>query len=433
MPEVSFIGLLLIAAIAFGAPLLLGLAPRLQLPAVVLEIVSGIIIGPSVLGWIELDLPIEILSVLGLAFLLFLAGLEVEPERFRGQFLRVSVIGLIISFSLALGIAYGLGAAGAIDDPLIVAIILLATSLGLVIPLLKDAGQASSSFGQLTIAGSSLADFAAVILLSLFFSREATGAVVKLLLLGGFLALLAAFALAIARAGRSRRISEELVRLQDTTSEIRVRGAIVLFLGVVALAERFGLEVILGAFLAGAVLKLLDRDVMMSHPFFHAKLEAIGFGFLVPVFFISSGVSFDLHSLLSSGSAIASVPLFLAALFVIRGAPALLYRPLIGTRRTLAATLLQATSLPFIVAASQIGMELRVLSPPRRVPVWWLRGCSRYWSSPSSRSPCCEGARPLPDQNGLLRRPRKRGKATTITPREDSRRFRRPTGSTTDP
>jgi Kef-type K+ transport system membrane component KefB len=363
MPDVSFEGLVVVAAVAFAAPFLLGLVPRLRLPSVVVEIVAGIVIGPSGLGWVEPDLPIEILSVLGLAFLLFLAGLEVDSQRFRGRFLTTSLLGLGLSFLLSLAVSFGLSAIGIIETPLIVAIILLATSLGLVIPLLKDAGEASSNFGQLTIAGSSMADFGAVILLSLFFSREATGTAVKLLLLGGFIVVLAAIGFAAAGVGRSRRVVLELERLQDTTAEIRVRGAVLLFLAVVALAERFGLEIILGAFLAGAVLRLVDRDVMMSHPHFHLKLEAIGFGFLVPVFFVSSGLTFDLDSLIGSGSAVARIPLFVAALLIIRGVPALLYKSVIGARRTVAAALLQATSLPFIVAASQIGIELGALSP----------------------------------------------------------------------
>jgi Kef-type K+ transport system membrane component KefB len=358
MPEVSFTGLMAVAVVAFLAPLLLGLAPKLRLPAVVLEIVAGIIVGPSVLGWVEPDLVVQVLSVIGLAFLLFLAGLEIELERFRGRFLRLSVLGLAISFGLGLAVAFGLDVVGLGQTPLFVAIILLATSLGLVVPVLKDAGETSSTFGQLTIAAASLSDFAAVILLSLFYSREAVGAGVKLVLLGGFVLLVAALGFAAARAGRSSRLSMSLLRLQDTTAEIRVRGAVLLLVAVVALAEVFGLEVILGAFIAGAVLKVVDRDVMMTHPHFRLKLEAIGFGFLIPVFFVTSGLNFDLDALTASSSAIARVPIFLVALLIVRGVPALLYRPIVGARQTLAAALLQATSLPFIVAATQIGVEL---------------------------------------------------------------------------
>jgi Kef-type K+ transport system membrane component KefB len=152
-----------------------------------------------------------------------------------------------------------------------------------------------------------------------------------------------------------------LVRLQDTTAQIRVRGAFLLLVGFVALAESLGLEVILGAFLAGAVLSLVDRDRAMTHPDFRQKLEAVGFGVFIPVFFVASGIGFDLDALFADASTVALVPLFLLALILVRGLPALLYRATLNTRETAVAALLQATSLPFIVAASAIGIELGLL------------------------------------------------------------------------
>jgi Kef-type K+ transport system membrane component KefB len=361
MPDVSFTGLLLVAAVAFGAPLLVGLVPRLRVPAVVLEIVAGIALGPAGLGLVDVDAGIEVLSLLGLAVLLFLAGLEIDPERLRGRFLRVSTAAFGVSFAVALAVGVALRAAGFVNSALFPAIVLCATSLGLVIPVLKDAGESRSELGQLTIAGSSIADFAAVILLSLFFSREATGTGAKLVLLGAFGLLAAAIAVTLARAGRSMRIADVLLKLQDTTAELRVRGAVALLVAFLALSQALGLEVILAAFVAGAVLKVVDRDAMRTHPNFHLKLEAIGYGFLVPVFFVSSGLRFDLQALVGSRAALARVPLFLLALLAVRGLPALLYRPIVGSRRTAAAALLQATSLPFIVAATQIGLELGVV------------------------------------------------------------------------
>ncbi|MEA2509915.1 MAG: hypothetical protein QOG21_1997 [Actinomycetota bacterium] len=357
MPDVSFSGLLIVAGVAFLAPLLLGLAPRVRLPAVVAEIVAGIIVGPSVLGWVHPDQPIRILSVIGLALLLFLGGLEVEIDRLRGRLLRLSLLGLGISLVLGLAIGWGLELADLGGSPLFVAIVLSATSLGLVIPLLKDAGQTSSEFGQLTIGASSIADFGAVILLSLFFSEGASAGATLVLLLA-FVLLVTVIGVAVARAGRSMRIANILLEQQDTTAELRIRGAVLLLLVFLFLAQRLGLEVILAAFIAGAVLKLLDRDVMMTHPNFHLKLEAIGFGLFIPVFFVSSGLTFDLKALFANPSAILRIPLFLAALLVVRGMPALLYRPLIGARSSVIAALLQATSLPFIVAATAIGIQL---------------------------------------------------------------------------
>ncbi len=362
MPNVSFTGLLIVAVVAFAAPLVLALTPARRLPAIVLEIVAGIVLGPSVLGWVKIDLPISILSVLGLAFLLFLAGLEVELERLRGRLLMYVGLAFLLSLGLALLAGYGLYVAGQVLSPLLIAIILVATGLGVVIPVLKDAGESNSDFGQLVIAGAMFAEFGSIILLSLFFSREATGTATKLVLLAGFALLAAGFAFVVLRLERSTRIAAVLLRLQDTTAQIRVRGAFMLLVAFVALASVLGLETILGAFIAGVILRLVDRDRMMTHPEFRQKLEAIGFGVFIPVFFVASGIQFDLAALFSSPATILRVPLFLVALLLVRGVPALLYRPLVGSRRSVVAGLLQATSLTFIVAATQIGMQLGLIA-----------------------------------------------------------------------
>jgi Kef-type K+ transport system membrane component KefB len=363
MPQVSFVNLLAVAAIAFAAPFLLGLAPRLRLPAVVVEIVVGIILGPALLGWVHVDLPVQILSVLGLAFLLFLAGMEIDLQRLKGRALRLAVLGFVISVVAALLAGYLTLALGLSKSPLLIGIVLLATSLGLVIPVLKDAGEISTPFGQLVISAASLADFGAVILLSLLFSREATSALVKVILLAGFAIVAVLIVLGIRRVERLMNVSALLVRLQDTTAEIRVRASVLLLVGFVALAERLGLETILAAFLAGATLRLIDQDQFRTHPNFPIKLEAIGYGFLIPIFFVTSGLQFDLRALFSSPSTLLRLPIFVVALLVVRGLPAFLYRRMIPARRVVAAGLLQATSLPFIVAATAIGLELRLLTP----------------------------------------------------------------------
>ncbi|MGE0026704.1 MAG: cation:proton antiporter [Thermoleophilia bacterium] len=360
--ELSFSGLVVVAAVALAAPIVIGLVPGLRLPSPVLEIVAGIVIGPAVLGWVEMDDVIRVFSLFGLAFLLFLAGLEIDFDRLRGRPLRLASAGFVLSFAIALAVGAALAAAGQVEDGLIVAIILSATSLGVVVPVLKDAGEAGTPFGQLLIAAASIADFASIILLTLFFSREATGTGTKLLLLAGFVVAGAVAVAGLIGLERWRALSATLVRLQDTTAQVRVRGAFLLLAGFVALAGQLGLEVILGAFTAGVILSLVDRDALMTHPHFRTKLEGAGFGFFVPVFFVGVGLTFDLDALFSSASAVLHLPLFLAALLAVRGLPALLYRGLIGTRRTVAAGLLQATSLPFIVAASMIGVDLGVIS-----------------------------------------------------------------------
>ena len=357
MPDVSFDNLLVVSLIAVLAPLLLGFAPGLRIPAIVLEIVAGVIVGPSVLGWVQVDLPVSILALLGLTFLLLLAGLEIDLHRLRGRLLTTALVGFGITIVLALAASSVFAALGWYSRPLIVAIALSATGLGLIVPVLKDAGQADSDVGQTTIAGSSVADFGAVLLLSFLFSMSGGSATSRLVLVLAFALLVVVTVFVIMQTGRSMRLGDVVLRLQDTTAEIRVRFAVLLLIAFAVLAERFGLESILGAFVAGALIGVLDKD-STTHPHLRTKLEAIGYGFLVPVFFVASGLRLDLSGLARDPSALVRVPLLVA-----RGVPAVLYAPSLGRRAALAAALLQATSLPFIVAATQIGVGTGQLSP----------------------------------------------------------------------
>ncbi|MFL6062952.1 MAG: cation:proton antiporter [Marmoricola sp.] len=355
MPDVEFTNLLGVLVVAVVAPLVLGLVPRLRVPAVVLEIVAGILLGPSVLGWLSADLAVQIVALLGLAMLLFLAGLEIDVRRLRGRLLLTALAGFAISLLVGTGAGFVLRGVGWIEHPFLLAVTMSATSLGLVVAVLKDSGAVETRLGQTVIAASSVADFGAVLLLSLFFSGGGSGTGAKLVLLGQFLVLVVVVAVVVRWSSRSMRVGDVLVRLQDTTAEIRVRAAMLLLLGFVVLAQRFGLESILGAFTAGAVVGLLDGDAT-THPQFRTKLDAVGFGFLIPVFFVSSGLRLDVSGLFVSGSALARVPVFVLILLLARGLPALLALRTFGPRRTVSAALLQATSLPFIVTATQIGV-----------------------------------------------------------------------------
>src|ERR671937_252136 len=292
MKEPGFSNLLIVVAVGFGAPFLLGLAPRLRLPSVVFEIVAGILIGPSVLGWVKVDDTISVLALMGLAILLFLAGLEIDFTRLRGRLLQLALFGWGLSFAIAVAIS-----------------------------LLLKAGGLGSKFGQLILAAASIADFGAVILLSFFFSGEG-GPGSTAILLAAFVGLLAVTFFVVKEAEHSGRIEEDLLRLQDSSAQIRVRASMLLMIAFVALAEALGLEVILGSFAAGALLSLLDQDRRMTHDNFRTKLEAIGFGLFIPVFFVTSGIRFDLSALLDKASNLALVPIFLVALALVRGVPA---------------------------------------------------------------------------------------------------------------
>jgi Kef-type K+ transport system membrane component KefB len=363
LTNVSFTGVAVVAAAALAAPLALGLFPKIRLPAIVLEIMLGIVIGPQVLGWASIDTPIQVLSLLGLAFLLLLSGLEVDYERLRGPVLRLTAVGYAVSVGLAVSIGLGLHAVGLVKSPLLLGIILSATAAGIVIPILLDAGEIGTPFGQLVAAGASIAELAPIILLSLFFSEKAGGVGAKLVLLGLFGLFVLAVGFAVVGVERSMRISATLVRLQDTTAEIRIRASFLLLAVFVVLAERLGLEAILGAFLAGAIIKLVDRDEAMTHPEFRQKLAAVGYGVFVPFFFVSTGVKFDLDTLFANATNLARVPIILAALLIARGLPVLVYRSLTTRKQALAAALLQATSLSFLVVAGQIGVDLGLVRP----------------------------------------------------------------------
>jgi Kef-type K+ transport system membrane component KefB len=360
--DISFTSLAIVAAAGFVAPLALGLFPALRVPSVVVEIVFGILIGPSVLGWANADEPVQVLALIGLSFLLFIAGLEVDYDRFRGKLLQVTALGFASSLAIGLAIGVGLDALGLVRSPLLIAIMFSATGLGIVIAVLKDAGEVETSFGQLVIAGSSVAEVGTIVLLTLFFSGESSSFGARVELLGLFAALCVAVVVAVARLGQSMRVMDTFVRLQDTTAQIRVRGAFVLLTVFVALASKFGLEAILGAFLAGAILKFVDRDQAMSHPQFRQKLDAAGFGVFIPFFFVTSGVRYDAGALFAHASTLARVPLFLGVLLAVRGVPALLYRSLATTRGIAAGGLLQATSIGFLVVSSQIGRDMGLIS-----------------------------------------------------------------------
>jgi Kef-type K+ transport system membrane component KefB len=363
VPSASLSSLAIVLAAAFGARFALGCLPRVRVPGVVVEILAGILIGPSVLGWAEVDEPVRVLAIVGMAFVLFLAGLELDLEQLRGRALRLSLQGMGMSLVLAVIVGWLLGRADLVADPALAAVILSATALGVVLGALHDAHEVETTFGRLVVAGASCGDFMAILLLSLLFSRDTETTGTRVVLLAGFAIAVAIIAVTLARGGRSMHLGAVLLRLQDTTAQIRVRGAVLLLVALVVLAEHTGVETILGAFVAGVVVRVVDRDAVCTHPQLRLKLEAIGYGFVIPVFFVTSGMRFDVDALLEQPSAFARVPLFLAALVVVRGVPALVLQRELGTQRTVAAALLQATSLPFIVTATMLGEEIGAITP----------------------------------------------------------------------
>lgn len=355
MPALSFDGVLVIALVAVAVPVLHGLAPRLLVPGAVLEVLAGILVGPSVLGWVHPNAPVLVLSDLGLGMLLFLAGLEIDVAGLRGPLGRLA--GWAFGGSVLLGVACGylLNLGGVRAKPVFLAVVLTSTAAGLLLPLLKDAGLHSAPFGQLAMAAAALAELVPVVLLSLLFSATSTTSGTRFGSLLAFLALLGVIGLALGRVRNLAVLDRLLDRLEDRSAQLRVRAALTLSLAFAWLAGRFGFAAILGAFAAGLLVRTIDLTNRAPHPQFQVKLEGIGFGFLVPVFFIATGVQFDVGALVHHPAALVEVPLFLLALLVVRGVPAVAYVRLIGRRQAASAGLMQATTLTFVIVATQIG------------------------------------------------------------------------------
>jgi len=186
---ITFNSLLIIGAVAVAVPLLLGLVPAVKVPAVVLEILGGVLVGPAVLGWVHLDAAVQVTADLGLGFLLFMAGYEIDLRRFERRVLILAGQAFVVSVALALLVAYGLQLVGQVKDGLLVGITLVATSLGVLVPILKDAGQTKTGFGHLIMAAGSLAELAPLVLLSVFYSASSANPSVELGLLAGFVGL----------------------------------------------------------------------------------------------------------------------------------------------------------------------------------------------------------------------------------------------------
>ena len=362
MLPLSFNSLLIIAGISVLVPVVLGLLPRLPVPGAVLMVIGGIVVGPSVLNWARIDAPVEVLSDLGLGILLFLAGLEIDVDRLRSPLTRLAEMAFGCSAALALLCAVLFWLPGPETQPILLAIIFSSTSAGLLLPLLKDAGEGSTEFGQLIMTAAAIAELVPILLLSLLFSADSETPADRIVSLVVFLALLALIGLAVFRVRRLHRLDRMLDRLEGRSGQLRLRAALALALACGLLAYRFGFASILGAFAAGLLVRIVESSRGEPNKEFLIKLDGIGFGFLVPIFFVATGVAFQLKGLEKQPGALAEVPLFLLALLVVRGVPALLYVRAVGRRRAAAGGLLQATTLTFPVVVAEVGASLGLLT-----------------------------------------------------------------------
>jgi Kef-type K+ transport system membrane component KefB len=354
--EITLVNLFGVSVIAFAIPFVLGFFPRLRIPSIVLELVAGIVFGPAVLGWIEPGPVVRIMAAIGVAFLLFLAGMELDLDVLKGPPLQLGAVTFVLSVVIAGALTSPLGAASVILSPLLVSIALSATSVGIVVPVLRDTGQLDSATGRFTIGGSSVAEFGTIALLGIFFAGEGVSAAREALLLALVAALAVVLLAVLVRAARWRKGRAIFERLDDTSAQVRVRFAVMLLLGAAALAAAFGFEAILGTFIAGIVFGIVIKGDRYEHSL-RTKLEATGFGFFVPVFFVASGMRLDVSGILQPAE-LGRIALFLVMLLAVRGVPAMLYKRHLTWRETGASALLQATNLSFIVVAVAVGTEL---------------------------------------------------------------------------
>lgn len=354
--HLTLVNLLGVATIAFFVPFVLGFFPRARVPAAALELVAGIIVGPAVLDWIEPGPVVSVMASIGVAFLLFLAGLELDPGVLKGPTLVRGSLSFLLSFALAFALMMPLGAKGIILSPLLVTIALSATSIGILVPILRDAGHLHTPVGRFTMSGASAAEIGTIALLGVFFAGHNSSAAVSALLLAA-VAILAVLLLAVLRYtvhwAPGRRI---LDRLDETSAQARVRFSVMIFLAAAAVAMQFGFEGILGSFVAGIIVGIVVRRDRFERALRH-KLEAIGFGLFVPVFFVTTGLRFGLDDI-KGVPEIERAALFFVALVAVRTVPAVLYRPFLTWRECLASGLLQSTNLSFIVVTVAVGEGL---------------------------------------------------------------------------
>jgi Kef-type K+ transport system membrane component KefB len=343
--------LVLIAAAAVLAPIISEQTRGLRVPSVVIELGLGILIGPDVLKLTHSNEVISTLSDIGLTFLMFLAGFELDLNRVKGQPLRLASLGWLLSLALALGFAFALVSTGLALDTLIVGLSLTTTALGTLLPVLGDAGVLKTQFGPYMLGIGSVGEFGPIVVVAILLTHK--DPVVSSVLLVCFVAIATATALLATRVHPPKLVSL-LRRHLDTSAQLPVRVAVLLVLLLVYLASELGLDVLLGAFAAGIVVRLFtageDSKVIES------KLTAIGFGFLIPIFFIVSGTRFDLHIFLARPSTLLRLLLFLGLMLVVRGGPALLlYRRVLPRVQRLPLALFSATGLPLIVVITAIG------------------------------------------------------------------------------
>jgi len=345
----SFFAIVVVAAIA--AITVAFVPKRFAPPVVVLELILGIVIGPEILGFAHSDDFVNFFADLGLGMLFFFAGYEIDFERIKGKPMKLGALGWALSVAIAYGLGGLLALAGVVVSFLYTGSAMATTAIGTLIPILRDNGELKTRFGTYLLAAGGAGEFGPILLVTLVLST--TNPFHEAAILLAFVGL--AIALAVVSVRYAWRGWPALERTFEASSQLAVRVTVVLIFGLVLLAGQLGLDILLGGFVAGMITRLALKGHELQ--VFESKLTAVGFGFFVPFFFITSGIEFDLAALGSAG-AIAKLFLFLGLFLVVRGAPAmLLYRGLLSARDRAALAFYSATELPLVVAITTIAID----------------------------------------------------------------------------
>ena len=332
-------------------------APGPRIPQVVVFLLGGVIIGPHVLGVAEVS-SIQLLANIGLGFLFLLAGYELDPALLRQRPGELAMLGWVISAVAAVGVAAGLTAAGCIRDYVPVGLALTTTALGTLLPILRDNDMLAGQFGRYIFAAGAVGELFPILIIAVFLTKRGHFIALASVALVGVLAI---GLTAIPWLARSSVVQRVIREGQDATGQITLRWAVVLLFVLLAMASRFGLDVVLGAMLAGIVLRVWTRRLNMDIEALEHKFDAVGYGIFIPIFFISSGMSLDLKSISQDPFRLI---LFFLMLLIVRGLPSLLvYRRALPARQRVEMTFITATTLPLLIALAEIGRQDGVMLP----------------------------------------------------------------------
>ena len=345
--------------VAVFAPLLTRLPAFARMPAVVLELMLGILIGPSALGWVTSQGVIGFLGEFGLIFLFFQAGFEFNPEKIGAAPLRLGVLAWLAAFGLSGLFAGLLYAIGLLRAPLLIALVLPTTAFGMLLPILRASGNLDTNFGRHVLGAAVAGELGPVILAAIVLAHQHHHLHETILTIVFF--AVAIGAILTAQRLRSAHLSVLIAWWMHDRSILPVRVAILILLGLVSFANELGMELVLGAYTAGMVIAMLVRDTRAE--ILENRLTSIGSGFFIPLFFITSGVEFDLPGLVTSPASLARLILFCAGFLIVRVIPVLLYKHVLPERDLLPLALFSSTTLPLVVAVTYLGVRTGDMLP----------------------------------------------------------------------